>query len=87
MAWIFFQIINVSQYVELHSIEIILIQVDFGCAECKFVNQLKRLPFVREIVGVDIDAALLEECDRRTEPLYIDYLDPRPFTPIDLVKT
>jgi hypothetical protein len=51
------------------------------------VNQLKRLPFVREIVGVDIDAALLEECDRRTEPLYIDYLDPRPFTPIDLVKT
>jgi hypothetical protein len=33
--------------------------VDFGCAECKFVKLLKRLPFVREIVGVDVDKELL----------------------------
>ena len=34
--------------------------VDFGCAECKFINRLKELPRVREVVGVDVDRTLLE---------------------------
>ena len=34
--------------------------VDFGCAECKFLGRLKGLPRAREVVGVDIDATLLE---------------------------
>jgi len=61
-------------------------KVDFGCAECKLVINMKRLPYVHEIVGVDIDQYLLEDCQRRTEPLFFDYIEPRPFTPIDLVS-
>lgn len=57
--------------------------VDFGCAECKFVNMLRRLPYVREIVGVDLDDDLLQECRRRTEPLFVDYLEPRKYTAVD----
>ena len=34
--------------------------VDFGCAECKFLGRLKGLPRAREVVGVDVDATLLE---------------------------
>jgi 2-polyprenyl-3-methyl-5-hydroxy-6-metoxy-1,4-benzoquinol methylase len=61
--------------------------VDFGCAEGKFLRRLKQLPFVREIVGVDIDKATLEMSKRTTEPLIIDHLEPRQFTAIDLVPT
>lgn len=34
-------------------------QVDVGCAECKFLQRLKRLDFIRELVGVDVDKATL----------------------------
>ena len=53
--------------------------VDFGCAECKLVRRLKDLPHVREILGVDLDGALLEDAARWTSPLAWEYLHPRYF--------
>jgi hypothetical protein len=58
--------------------------VDFGCAECKFVPMLRRLPRVREVVGVDLNEGLLEFYSRCLEPLFIDYLEPRTTTPLDM---
>ena len=60
--------------------------IDFGCAECKFIKILRDgLPRVREIIGIDYDLELLEYCKRFIEPLYINYLEPRTQTPLDLL--
>ena len=58
--------------------------VDIGCAECKFLQMLKTLPRVREVIGLDIDLELLEYYQRRIEPLFIDYLEPRTETPLSM---
>ncbi len=57
---------------------------DFGCAEAKFVVMLKSLPRVREAIGVDINENLLDLFRHRIEPLFIDYLEPRPETPLSM---
>ena len=51
--------------------------VDFGCAECKLVRRLKDLPHIREIIGVDLDEALLDDAARWTAPLPWEFLHPR----------
>jgi len=60
--------------------------VDFGCAECKFLGRLKGLPRAREVIGVDIDATLLESFTtmRNCEPVAYEYLSRRPHCPLDL---
>ena len=58
--------------------------VDLGCAELKFLKILRSLPRVREIVGVDIDKDLLDFYQRRLEPLFFHYLEPRTETPLDV---
>ena len=52
--------------------------------ECKLVQLLKTLPRAREVIGLDIDLDLLEYYQRRIEPLFIDYLEPRTETPLDI---
>ncbi len=58
--------------------------VDFGCAECKFLRRLKQLPFVHELLGVDLDRDLMDECAEWTAPLPYDFLEPRKHTRLDL---
>ena len=58
--------------------------VDLGCAECKFLKRLLDLPRAREIVGVDFDHDLLEESKEKCEPLFINYLEPRKTTSVEL---
>nr|XP_009857739.1 small RNA 2'-O-methyltransferase-like isoform X2 [Ciona intestinalis] len=48
--------------------------VDFGCAECKFINLLRREEYVIEICGVDLDGNLLSESSFKLEPLASDFL-------------
>ena len=50
---------------------------DFGCAQCKFVRKLKKFPGIRTIIGVDLDASLLEEYEKYTRPIIHEYLAPR----------
>lgn len=50
---------------------------DVGCAECKLLQLLIREEGVRELVGVDIDTALLESHIPRLKPLTTDYVLPR----------
>ena len=52
--------------------------VDMGCAECKLVRQLRRKQFIEELVGVDVDAILLQLCENIVQPLITDFLVPRP---------
>lgn len=52
--------------------------VDIGCAECKLLRLLRREPGVRELVGVDIQAPLLEAQERSLQPLISDFVLPRP---------
>ena len=48
-----------------------------GCAECKLVKLLRRKESVRELVGVDIQASLLEPQQRNLQPLISDFILPR----------
>ena len=48
-----------------------------GCAEGKLLRLLRRLECVRELVGVDIEASLLEAQSTRLQPLISDYVLPR----------
>lgn len=48
-----------------------------GCAECKLLQLLSREECVCELVGVDIQAALLEAQIHRLKPLITDYVVPR----------
>ena len=41
---------------------------DFGCAEGKFIEHLKQLPFLQELSAVDMDKQVLDECKFRAEP-------------------
>ncbi|KAI1302346.1 Small RNA 2'-O-methyltransferase [Halotydeus destructor] len=47
---------------------------DFGCAEGKFINYLKALPFADEISAVDIEEDALEECKFKARPNSWDYV-------------
>lgn len=51
--------------------------VDVGCAECKLLQLLIREEGVCQLVGLDIDAALLEAHMPRLKPLTSDYVLPR----------
>ena len=54
--------------------------LDFGCAEAKLLKVLisqETLSQLEEVVGVDINRALLEENKFRIQPLTSDYLRPR----------
>ena len=48
-----------------------------GCAECKLLWQLKREPYIEELVGVDVDRLLLNMHQATVHPLTTDYLHPR----------
>eukprot|EP00095_Tigriopus_kingsejongensis_P007341 maker-scaffold589_size129586-snap-gene-0.43 protein:Tk07341 transcript:maker-scaffold589_size129586-snap-gene-0.43-mRNA-1 annotation:"PREDICTED: uncharacterized protein LOC103574275" len=58
--------------------------VDFGCSEWQFFVRLKKLEHAREIIGVDVDAELLDYIQRRIKPLLFDFLHPRSFCPLDV---
>lgn len=51
--------------------------VDVGCAECKLLQLLIREEGVCELVGLDIQTALLEAQIPRLKPLITDYVLPR----------
>lgn len=51
--------------------------MDFGCAELKFFNYVKRIPGVQEVLEVDIEADLLESKKLLTKPLLCDFLNRR----------
>jgi hypothetical protein len=48
--------------------------VDVGCAECKLLQLLSRAKSVRELVGVDVQASLLEAHQHRLKPLITDFV-------------
>ena len=45
-----------------------------GCAECKLLQLLSRAKSVRELVGVDVQASLLEAHQHRLKPLITDFV-------------
>ncbi|XP_050096670.1 uncharacterized protein LOC126578290 [Anopheles aquasalis] len=51
--------------------------VEFGCAEMKFFRLLLTLPTVEQILEVDIDERLLNQCQHLVKPLLADYIVPR----------
>lgn len=51
--------------------------VDVGCGEGKLLRLLRREGSVQELVGVDIQASLLETQQHTLQPLTTDYLLPR----------
>lgn len=51
--------------------------VDFGCAEMKLLQLLKRVEGVEHILEVDIDKKLLEQYAPRAKPLLCDYVKHR----------
>ena len=62
-------VINHDNYVEV---------VDVGCAECRLLRLLRREGSVRELVGVDVQARLLEAQRASLQPLTSDFVQPRP---------
>lgn len=48
-----------------------------GCAECKLLRQLKREPYIEQLVGVDFDPMPLKMNEHIVHPLTTDYLMPR----------
>lgn len=67
----------VCELVKKHQAKKVL---DFGCAEAKLLKVLisqETLSQLEEVVGVDINRALLEENKFRIQPLTSDYLRPR----------
>ena len=59
--------------------------LDFGCAECKLMLRLKRLEFVRRIIGVDLDRHTLDYHRDDLEPLPAESLFPRQKSPLELI--
>ncbi|XP_073847800.1 hen1 methyltransferase isoform X1 [Musca autumnalis] len=51
--------------------------VDFGCAEVRLLQLIRRIPFVEHILEVDIDAELLKVHQQKAIPLISDYLQKR----------
>lgn len=51
--------------------------VDVGCGEGKLLRLLRREGSVQELVGVDVQASLLETQQHSLQPLTTDYLLPR----------
>ncbi|XP_037926236.1 small RNA 2'-O-methyltransferase [Hermetia illucens] len=51
--------------------------VDFGCAQMQLVPLLKRVPWIENILEVDIDESLLRAHSYQGRPLLSDYLDRR----------
>ena len=51
--------------------------VDVGCGEGKLLRLLRREGSVQELVGVDVQASLLEAQQHSLQPLTTDYLLPR----------
>ncbi|CAH1801211.1 unnamed protein product [Owenia fusiformis] len=47
--------------------------IDFGCAECKFIQHLKQCN-IEVVSGVDIDKSLLERSKYSLKPLITDYI-------------
>ena len=52
--------------------------LDMGCAESKLLRLLRRVPCVRELVGVDIQTSLLEAQQHGLQPLISDFVMRRP---------
>ena len=48
--------------------------LDMGCAECRLLQLLSREKSVRELVGVDVQASLLEAHQHRLKPLTTDFI-------------
>lgn len=48
--------------------------LDMGCAECRLLQLLSREKCVRELVGVDVQASLLEAHQHRLRPLTTDFI-------------
>ena len=62
--------------------------IDFGCAELKFLNYViagndVRLYSLNNIVGIDLDADLLEEFKDNIKPMGCQYLSKR-FRPLEV---
>uniref|UniRef100_A0A1I8PVA2 Small RNA 2'-O-methyltransferase n=1 Tax=Stomoxys calcitrans TaxID=35570 RepID=A0A1I8PVA2_STOCA len=51
--------------------------VDFGCAEVRLLQLIRRIPFVEHILEVDIDEQLLKTYQQRAVPLISDHLQKR----------
>ncbi|XP_074655410.1 small RNA 2'-O-methyltransferase-like isoform X2 [Tubulanus polymorphus] len=51
--------------------------VDFGCAECKFIQQMKFRGNFEQIIGVDVQKELLESRKYVCRPIIADYIDVR----------
>ena len=49
-----------------------------GCGECKLLRLLKFQDFIEELIGVDVDASILQSHRYRIQPLTADYLFRRP---------
>ena len=49
-----------------------------GCAECKLLRLLRRVPCVTELVGVDVQTSLLEAQQHGLQPLISDFVMRRP---------
>lgn len=48
-----------------------------GCGECKLLRLLTKETSVRELVGVDVQEAVLKSNSHRLQPLISDYVLPR----------
>lgn len=48
-----------------------------GCAECKLLQMLKRVPYIEQLYGVDFDPLPLRLSKHVVYPLTTDYLMPR----------
>lgn len=56
---------------------------DFGCAEGKFVQIAKKLPFLTQLLAIDISDEALELCTYRASPVAWDYVFGR-FVPLEI---
>lgn len=54
---------------------------DLGCAEGKFVDRVKQLPFLSELLAADMDPDALSECVYQAQPRAWNYIFPR-FLPL-----
>ena len=57
--------------------------LDTGCNNCRFLQQVRQLPSLTYLAGVDIDREVLESSKQRVSPLAADYLACREL--VDLV--
>jgi hypothetical protein len=50
---------------------------DLGCAEGKFIEHLKQLPHLQELIAVDADRTALDECKFSAQPRAWNFIFPR----------